>query len=187
MNENNNTQEETFEGSTIAEPRKPTKIEIKRAQQREERRRRLINQGVPEDKVDQVMVNEDYNNLPLDRRFQDFRSQVVKAIQALSMDVMNLQHNDRVIADAMDTNMRAMSKCLNKVGVPTEDQAQIMKDVISELTEERAKQQQAIAEEQQKSVEAQIEEELASAERGIVSSEEPEGSPIPDGATVFGG
>lgn len=138
----------------IGSAKKVDKIAQKRARDLEERRRRLVNQGVPEDKLESVMAIEDYNNLSLDRKFARFEKITASALQGLQQDIMALRHNDGVIADAIDVNMRAMARALDKAGVSLEAQGVIIKEVEQELRDEAAKKQQAAVDAQKAAVEA---------------------------------
>lgn len=146
-----------------------TKIDAKRAQIYQERRRRLLNRGVPEAQVDATLAAEDYRNLPLAERFARFEKMALGALEGLQRDIMSLRHNDSVIAESMDINLRAMSMCLEKAGVSKEAQSDIIKQVDGQLREERAQQAAAL---EQKTIETEVDTE-GQAE-------------VPEGATVFG-
>lgn len=146
-----------------------SKIDHKRAQIYEERRRRLLNRGVPEAQVDAVMAAEDYRNLPLAERFMRFEKMVLGALEGLQRDIISLRHNDSVIAESMDVNLRAMSLCLEKAGVSKEAQSDIIKQVDTQLRQERAQRASAA---EQKTIESQIDAEGQ--------------TEVPEGATVFG-
>ncbi len=168
----------------IAAARRPTKLEIKRAEIYKERRARAINNGVPEDKVEAHLAAEDYKNLPLDEKFEKFQSLTAQALIGLQQDIMNLQHNDTVIADAMDINLKAMARALEHAGIDKERQQSIMKEVEQEI--QRDQQQMKVAREAARKVAREAQ------EKKTVESEVDKGPadetpiPLPDGATVFG-
>jgi hypothetical protein len=173
----------------MASAKKMSKIDIKRMQAREERRRRLINRGVPEDKVDAVMAAEDYQNLPIDKKLDRFEYIVSQALQGLQRDILALRHNDGVIAEAMDINLKAMSRALEKAGVSKEAQGDIIREVEKELREEQEKraraEQEALRLAAEQSERERIEAELSS--KPSLSSDEAPAVEIPEGATVFEG
>lgn len=179
----------------VVTPRKPSKIELKRQQQYMERRKRLINKGVPEDQVDRAIVEEDYRNLPVEQKFERFASAMNGAVQSLAKDIMGLRHNDGVLADAMDLNFKAVARALVKAGVPLELQGEIIKQAEIELRAERQKQfeeQQAAAraqaEARAQSSEQKVAAELAKAEgKELTPEAPPPAEPPPEGATTFGG
>lgn len=172
----------------IASAKRMTKVDIKRMQAREERRRRLLNNGVPEDKVDAVMAAEDYQNLPVDKKLDRFERIVSQALQGLQRDIMALRHNDGVIADAMDINLKAMARALEKAGITKEAQNDIIREVEKELREEQKRQAEAEVEARRMASEKAEKERMeaeANAKPAIASEGEPE--PVPEGATVFEG
>lgn len=179
------------EGNGAVAMQKMTKIDAKRMKDREERRRRLVNNGVPLDRVDETLAWEDHNNLPTDKRLEKLEKLVVKLFQGLQRDIMSLQHNDGVITDALDINLRAMAKCLEKAGVDRDQQGVIITEVETELREEQRKALEARQAAERAAEEASVLERMkaeVSKKPTLVGSEE-EQAPvvIPDGATVFEG
>lgn len=164
--------------------RKPTKVELKRAQIYQERRARAINNGVPEDKVDATLAAEDYKNSSLEDKFTRFQNLAVHALQGLQQDILNLRHNDTVIADAMDVNLKAMARALEHAGVDIATQQGIMQDVEKELQKEQ-QMQKAAREAANKAAREKNEKKTVESEIDKPSDEAP--VPLPDGATVFGG
>lgn len=171
----------------LSKPKKPNKIELKRQQIYEERRRRLINSGIPEDKVDQTIAAQDYAELPVEKKIQRLEQMLTGSVQALVNDIQALQHNDKVIADALDINMKAMSRCLDKAGISLEDQSRIIAEVAEELRLEDEKaaisREQAQADVLEKQVATDA---LMEAENGLSGAKEESAPSTPDGATVFG-
>lgn len=160
----------------VSQARPVTKMDIKRAQAYQERRRRLINNGTPPDKVDATIEAEDYQALPVEKKLLRFQTLVGSALRGLQQDVLNLQHNDRVIADAMDVNLRAMGRALTRLGFTEEMQKDIVTEVENEIRrDQEAKQKAASATEEKAGVEAQID------------TPPPAESDLPEEAVVFGG
>lgn len=166
----------------VSAARRPTKLELKRAQIYQERRARAINNGVPEDKVDATLAAEDYKNSPLEEKFERFQNLAVHALQGLQQDILNLQHNDTVIADAMDINLKAMARALVHAGVDIGVQQNIMQEVEKEIHKEQQL-QKAAREAAHKAASEKVEKQTI--EKDIDKEAEP--LPVPDGATVFGG
>jgi hypothetical protein len=179
----------------IVTPRKPTKIEMKRQQQYMERRKRLMNKGVPESEVDRALAEEEYRNLPVEKKFERFANAMNGAVQSLAKDIMGLRHNDGVLADAMDLNFKAVARALEKAGVPLQLQGEIIKQAEIELRAERQRQfeeQQAAARAQAQAhaqaAEQNVAAELAKAEgKELTPEAPPPAEPPPEGATTFGG
>ena len=169
--------------------RRLTKTEMKRMQALEERKRRLINNGVDPNHVDQVIAREDYDNLPMDKKLARFEEIFLRSLQGLQKDIIALRHNDGLLADALDINIKVISRCLQKVGVDVATQNALISEVEKELAEEQrqrmAAQSAATAIEQEQQEKDRIEKELSTNHK-IVGGEEPKGSEIPEGATVFG-
>lgn len=173
----------------IAEAKKLTKLDIKRMQAHEERRRRLINSGVSPEKVDSVIAAEDYSNLSVEKKMERLEKVVSRALQGFQQDIMALRHNDGVIADAMDINLKALARGLQKAGVTLEQQNEIIKAVEVELREEQRQEAEARALASKAAAEARekatMEQEAAT--KPTVGGDEAEPQDTPDGATVFEG
>lgn len=180
------------------EPEKkgPSKLDLKRRQQYMERRQRLINKGVDPKKVDMVIAEEDYRALPMDKKLERFMVTVSQSFREFANDMQALQHNNNLLADAMDVNFRAMARCLIKAGVLPEQQSVIIKEVEAEIMATR----QAQIDAHKKASEAKAVAEAAVTESSVAEAElnKAEGKPtivpddaaplpIPDGATTFGG
>lgn len=148
-----------------------SKIDEKRRQIYIERRKRAINKGVPEDKVDEHLAREDFEKLPLETRVHHM---IDTAFQRLAQEIVSLQYNDQMLSAAMDVNFRAIAKMLEKLGLPRDQQLVLLKeakeDIERDLAERKAK------EEAQKAEAMKVETE----QRG-------EPPPPPEDATVFGG
>lgn len=175
--------------------KKPTKIEMKRMQQYLERRKRLINKGVPEDKVDQVIAEEDFNNLSTEAKLSRVHQAMNQAVQRLAQDINSLFYNQGVIDHVLDVNFKAFARCLTELGVAPEKQKEILETVEKEVIEERRKkaEEQKLAEEMRLKAQAEQHEknvagELAKAEgkEGLKDAAPAEPAPIPEGATTFG-
>lgn len=170
------------ESRVISEPRRLSKAEIKRMRDREERKRRLLNKGVPQDKVDAIMAEEDFRNLSADKKCDRLHSLFATVVKGLQADIMALRHNDSVIADAMDINLKAMSMCLTKAGISSEMQESIIKEVEKEIREDQRKKAIVEAETRRK-----LADKMEAAKLKASASEEaPEEEELPEGATVFG-
>lgn len=169
--------------------KKPSTVDLKREAHHQERKRRFINRGMTPAQADMAMAEEDYRNLPIERKFERFQAGVSQAFQKMAHDILGLRHNDGVIADAIDVNVKAMAKCLEKVGVNLEQQSEIIKAVSQEIAEER---KQRIEEAKRRiQVEAESKaasEALAGAEKSsnVTDSDDAPQPVVPDGATTFG-
>lgn len=164
-------------------------IDAKRQAIREERKKRLMNKGVSEQRAEEMISNQDYDNLSDDKKIQRLENLFVQTFQGLQRDILALRHNDGLIADAMDINLKAMSKCLEKAGITKEQQGEIIKEVEAELREEqkRKMEAQAMAEKMASDQSEKIRMEELSKEESKLSGSEPAGSDIPSEASVFGG
>lgn len=164
-------------------------IDAKRQAIREERKRRLMNKGVSEQRAEEMILNQDHDNLSDDKKIQRLETLFVQTFQGLQRDIIALRHNDGVIADAMEINLKAMSKCLEKAGISKEQQGEIIKEVESELREEqkRKMEAQAMAEKMASDQAEKARMEQLSKEESKMTSAEAEGSEIPSEASVFGG
>lgn len=148
-----------------------SKIDMKRAQQQMDRRKRLINDGVAEDKVDAVMAKEDYEAQPVEKKVKRLESVVNNIFTGMSHDMMNLRRNDGAIAEAFDINYRAIVKMFARLGITPEQHKEVMDEVQADLAAERQQREKA-------SVEAELTNNKPT---------EAAGSDAPDGATQFGG
>lgn len=177
--------------------KKPNALEMKRMMALLERRKRLINKGVDPKKVDLVIAQEDYNALPVEKKFEKHKDLMNGAVKRLAQDMTGLQHNDGVLADAMDVNFRSFAEMLVDLGMPLEKQGEIIKRVQAKIEDERKARMDAQrkvfedrAKQAQENKEKKSAEALAKAEgKPELTSTEPtqeEAAPLPDGATTFG-
>ncbi len=182
-------------GPSDSAPKKPSAMDEKRRKIYLERRQRAIGKGVSEDKVDQVLAEEDYRALPIDKKLERFILSVNQAFRALAGDIQTLQSNNNIIADAFDVNLRAIAICFEKLGLSKEDQGAIIASAVAQAEEERKAAQEAKKlEDATKSQVADLAKESAMAEASLRKAEgrpeliDEEGAPapIPDGATTFG-
>lgn len=169
-------------------------IEQKRMRQQQERFLRTKNKhpSLTDAQIIEKMKQEDFDGLPVERRFKLFESYISQAIQQLAAEMNNLRHNDAVLAEAMDVNFKSFAKILAKLGVSDEDQKKFIEEAAAEVNAARAKK---IAE-LEASMKAQADEaEKAKVAAGVSTGKlidtgevDANGSPIPhpDGATVFG-
>jgi len=164
-------------------------IDAKRQAIREEKKRRLMNKGISEERAEEMVSMQEHDNVSDEKKITRLENLFIQTFQGLQRDILALRHNDGVIADAMDINLKAMSKSLEKAGVSKEQQGEIIKEVEMELREEQRKKLEA-QEMARKMSEDQLEKErmdaLAKEDKGLQTSE-PEGSEIPTEASVFGG
>lgn len=182
-----NTETQEVRTEAVAPP-KIDKLTLKRMQQREARRKRLIGQGVPEDKVEMTMAQEDFNALPADKKMALMLN---NAMNHVAQDIQALQHNFFALADAMDVNFKSMARCLTLAGVDLQKQHEIIQTVEGEIRAER----QAKIEAQKKAAEQAAEEASQKAADATLKAAEgrtPEPVPeapvtLPEGATEFGG
>jgi hypothetical protein len=165
----------------VADIHQPSRADLKRARIWQERRQRKMNEGVPEDMVDQVLAREDYDRLPVEEKLRRHESFVAGGIERLAQEMTNLHHNDSVLAEAMDMNFKAMSKMLEKLGIPREEQQVFMQQAIEEVTKEREERQAAHAAEATRVAEARARQAAAA---GVNAGGD--ASPPPE-ATSFGG
>jgi len=186
-----------------AKPKKLSKLDEKRQRIFQERMQRHMGKGLTQEQAFRAIQKEDYDALPLDKKFQRLEHMVSSALQNFAEEIMNLSQGQNAIGDAFDINYRAISKMFEKVGLPLKDHAEFMKLAQEEHIEVRKKaieaqqaaqkaameSQQAEAKKAQETSEgATIEKELKAAEsKKIVGGEAPPESTLPTEATVFGG
>lgn len=172
--------------------RKINRIDMKRAQAYQERRKRLINKGVAPDKVDQVIAEEDYNALPTEQKLKRVVAYFTQHIQGLARDINNLTFNNNSLVGAMEVNNRAFEKGLAKLGLTEEDKKKFLDEAETEIRAEfkaRADKMKKDEEEKTKKAEqAQEDAMVASLKRAETPSDAETAVPqeIPDGATTFG-
>ncbi len=162
---------------------KVSKIDVAKQRQLEERRRRLLNQGVPPEKVDEVIAKQDWDRLPVDKKILRLERVIVGNVQGLGADLQQLRHNQNILADIMDVNFRAFEKMLVKLGLPVEEQRKLLQEAEAEIKVEREAQQRAYEAQMRAQQEAQEQAQVqAAVDQPAVEPVQP-----PDGATVFGG
>jgi hypothetical protein len=175
------------------EPKKLSKIDQKRQQIFFDRLKRHMGKGLTQEQAIQAMQQEDYNAMPLEKKFQGLERLVSQSLRNLSNDIMIMSQNHMAISDAFDINYRAIQKAFIKLGLSNEEQGVLIAEAQKEVIEARKKEMEArdnarsaAQQAQREAVEkAAVEAELAS--KGKVQEPAPEGSEIPKEATVFGG
>jgi hypothetical protein len=152
---------------------KISKLDEKKMRILQERRQRLLNRGVPPDKVDEVMQREDYERLPAADKVSRLESLIVSTVRGIQSDLNQLHQNQKFLADSMDLNFMAFEQMLMKLGLTGEQQKEIMaaaEQVFAQREKERAEAEEAA---QNASIEASV--------------DEPGEAEVPEGATTFGG
>lgn len=162
--------------------KKLSKIQVKKMQQYQERRRRMVNKGVPVEQVDAVIAREDYEKLPVGDKLKRMEGFIASALGQLGQELVNLRHNDQVLSEAMDVNFTAIARALVKVGVPLDEQRKII-DAVNEEIEQAAQRRQEAAKKAHDEAKAKV------AQDNLATQSEPAGEPPPPPAeaTTFGG
>ena len=158
----------------MSEEIKPTKLDGKRLDQQEERRRRLVNRGIPVEKIDEVIQREDYERLPMERKVERLEKLLAGYQKSIAQDLMALQANQMALFHTMDVNFTAFEMILAKLGVTPEQQ----KEAVLEA-------QKIIDQKQEAARKASEEKANAQAVEGVGVPGEP--PTLPEGASVFGG
>ena len=171
------------------EPKKMSKIDEKRQRILMERLQRKMGGGMSREQAIMAIQKEDFDSLPLDKKFARLESVVANSLRGLSQEVMNLSQGHMAIADAFDINYRAIQKLFAKLGIPAEEQKVFIDEAQKEVIEERKKILEArhaqLQSERDAAEKARIEAEAKPAEKQVAEPA-PEGSEIPKEATVFG-
>lgn len=150
----------------VTEMKQPklSKIEEKRQQIFRDRVRRKMGDGKTEEQAIQAIMQEDYEAMPLDKKFARLESAVANAINGLMHNVNTIRQNEHVVADAFDINYRALAKMMAKLGLSQEEQNAIIDETKKEVEVGR----QAELAERQKAQEAAAK---AASEQSVVSTE----------------
>lgn len=177
-------------------PPKVSKLDQKRQQIFADRVRRKIGQGMTEQNAVQAVLREDFDRMPLDKKFARLEALVVNSIRSISQDIMGLKQNDSAIADAFDINYKAIERAFAKLGLSEEVQKELINQARDEVMADRQKAIQDQLAAQRKAQEdaerASVEAELQKAEQkpleAAKDSVPPEGTDphVSEGATVFG-
>ena len=117
----------------------PTEQQRKEALRHQEHRRRLINQGIPEDQVESHIARERYERLPPDKKVRLLERRLVEIAQGFARDMQTLRQNDRTITELMDINLRTISKIFVRLGVSREDQTALIRETQQEILAEMEK------------------------------------------------
>lgn len=179
------------------EPKKLSKIEEKRQQiflDRLKRKMATKNKDGSEKTQQQAlqeMAKEDYDALPLQKKFERLEAIVAQSFRGMSQEVVNLGQNHAAIADAFDINYRAIQKMFNKLGLTPEDQRLFIEESQAEvLAERRAQMEKAQTDRinQQRAAQDAMEKQQVEAGMQTPAAQEDAGAPPPPPeATVFGG
>jgi hypothetical protein len=176
------------------EPKKMSKLDQKRQQIFMDRLKRYVGKGMTQEQALNAMQKEDYDAMPLDKKFSRLETIVAQSFRNLSTEVMNLHQNHLAIADAFDINYRTIQKLFVKLGVSPEEQKVFVDEAQKEVIEARKREIEARDNARAAAMQAQQDvQEKAAVQAEMVpnaNSIQPaaaEGSPIPKEATVFGG
>ena len=169
----------TIEVPPDAAERKPTKLEEKRRKIYIDRMQRHMAKGMTAEAAHMKIQEEDYDRLPIEAKLKRLEQACMGAIQRLAQELGSLQNNDQVIADAMDSNFRAITKALVKLGAPGEEQVAFLKEAEEEIKRDRESRQKVV---EQHAAAIQAESEKALVEKTI---NQPGEASVPEGATEF--
>lgn len=171
------------EAPAPAQPEKrPSKNDLKRQQIFQDRMKRHMGKGMNAQQAYLAIQKEDYERLPITEKMKRLEATMMGGLQSLAQELANLQHNDQVLADAMDANFRAITKIFVKLNVPQEEQAKLLIECDAEIKAERKAKAEARAAAAKKAQEVAEKKEVV-AEVGKAG----EPAPPPEGATEFGG
>lgn len=149
----------------------------KMARIREERRQELIDSGVEEEVVERVLDQEEFERLPIDQKVNrivaslDHHLNVMhRAINTFAKDIVALRHNDTVISDAHDVNLRGIYLMFESLGLSADKQKSFMEQAQKWLdAEKKAREDHA---EQDLKAHAPTEQERVESEMKAIKSEE---------------
>lgn len=178
-----------------AKQQKANKIQVKKAQIWMERRKRLINKGVPKEQVDRVLAEEDWKNMPVAEKVARLEVTLTKVYQGLTRDILALRQNQGDVGAAFDINNRMVFKMMVKLGISPEDQKKISDEAHAEyIADEKARKEAEAAahkklQEDQEKVKAEAveKEKIVEQTKEDGKNPEPAGAEIPAEATTFGG
>lgn len=179
------------------EPKKLSKIEEKRQQifmDRLKRKMSTKNKDGSEKTQQQAlqeMAKEDYDALPLQKKFERLEAIVAQSFRGMSQEVVNLGQNHAAIADAFNINYRAIQKMFVKLGLSPEDQRlyieEAQTEVLAERREQMAKAQTDRLNQQRAAQDALEQQQVEAGMKKAPATEETGAPPPPPEATVFGG
>lgn len=175
------------------EPKRPSKLDMKRQQILMDRVRRHMGKGMTQQQAFQAIQREDYEALPLEKKFARLETMVSQSFQRLAQEIMTVSQDQMAIGDAFDINYRGIQKLFKKLGVSDEDQKALIDEAQKEVIEERKKQhenrmaQMKAAEEAAEKSRAEAELKKAEAPVKTNGVHEEVGAEVPKEATVFGG
>lgn len=146
--------EQSAEGAEVsdiasARAKKMSPQEQKKALQTEERMRRLINQNpkLTREQVFARIQQEDWDRLPADKKIRHLERVLGGALERITNlerfasettgNITNLQYNDGVIMDALDTNFRTIGRTFVQLGVSLERQQELLQEMEAELAHEK--------------------------------------------------
>ncbi len=163
----------------------------RRAKKAEEKNKELQKTlGLSDEQMAARLAREQYLKLPIDQKIRKLEQFISASVAKLGEEMVNLRHNDQVIADAMDVNFRAMSKLMTKLGVSPEEQGKVLEEAQQEVADNLAARANLRREAMLKAVPPVAQEEITAEEAKALLDKprDPGEEPIlPEGAAVFGG
>lgn len=162
-----------------------SKIEAKRKQIFMERVQRRMNLGETFEEAANAIQREDYERLPLPKKFERLERLVAETVRGITADIQILKQNQDMLADSLDVNFKALELKLAALGMPVEKQSEFFIEARDTIVAERA------AEQARAEVAARAKAEEAEKQAIVDNVDQPgapdEEQPLPEGATVFGG
>lgn len=141
---------------------------------RQERRKQLLDNKVPEQLVDQIIQQEEYNRLPIDQKVlhlqhavNQIQGSISQAMRQMASEMVALWRNQEEIADAFDINLQMLEQILIKLGV---DEA-FQKAILDETTKKFYEKKKLIEEEKAKARQAAQEASAAPQEKSSPNKE----------------
>lgn len=173
-----------------AKKQKVNKVQMKRIQAYLERRRRAINKGIPEDKVDRYLAEEDWKNMPVPEKVGRLEHMIAQTFRGLSQDIVKLRQNDSTIGEAFDINNRMVFKMMMSLGITPEQQKKFAEEATAEYAADLKTKQEA-EKAAQAAAQKKADEAAEKAKLTSIAAEEkhpvPQGVDVPEAATTFGG
>lgn len=90
---------------------------------------------------------ENYERLPAEKKILRLERMVSQMTQGIMGDLQALRHNDRIITEVFDVNLRSISLMFEHLGITKAKQAEILTQVQMEIEQERIQSQQKQASE----------------------------------------
>lgn len=166
----------------------PINLQEKRAQELAQLKKRLRDEGVPEDRIDARIAQMSFERMPIDQKVVYLERVVAHSVRGLAQDINVLHHNDKALGVSFRVVENILDIIFDMMELSAEDKQKVINRAVENAERDARREDEEKTKEQEESLDSN---EAESAEKAFSDKEDPlpDGEPqtYPAGAAVFGG